>query len=92
MGESAEALLVIFTVLDAGADSAVDDVQLLLYDGRGHEYHARDAVHRFIDARGRVEIANEDVCAGLRQQGCLLGVADKDPDRCSSLGELQCCF
>jgi hypothetical protein len=74
-------------VFDAGADSAVDDVQLLLYDGRGDQQHTRDAIHRLIDARRRVEIAHEDVYSRLRQQGCLLGVADQDSDGFSSLGE-----
>jgi hypothetical protein len=54
-------------VLDAGAERAVHDVQLLVYDRRGHEHHARDASHRCIDARGHVEVTLEDFCSVERR-------------------------
>jgi hypothetical protein len=68
-------------MLDASADSAVDDVELLLDDRRGYEHHARYALHRCVDARRNLKISLEDIDAVGGERGGLLRVSDDHADR-----------
>jgi hypothetical protein len=45
-----------------------------------------------VPGAGHVEITLEDFRSCLRPYGHLLGTADHDPHRLSSLGEPACCF
>jgi hypothetical protein len=80
-------LVVAMTESDAGADAAVDDVQLLSGDRWTDEHHRRDALHRYVDGRRDLQIALGDVHSGLRQRGRLLRVTDQDPHGYLSLSE-----
>ena len=68
-------------VLDAGADSAGDDVELLLDDRLSHEHYAQDALHGCVDARRNLKIPLEDIDAVGGERGGFLCVSDDYANR-----------
>ena len=52
----------------------------------------RDTPHGGIEAGWNLKICLEDIDAVPGQRSGLVGAADQDADRFSSLGELACCF
>src|SRR5207302_5603854 len=94
IGESSDALLVIFTTWLAPATPGPSarralsiNIELLCWNRWTHKHYARDAFHRHVNALRNGEIAFDNVDAGVRQRGRLRRVMGQDADGNAALCE-----